>query len=495
MSEAFPDGVERRYIHIVVRLPTVTRGEVVEDPTDILARLNTEFQNTLKLGSDCPLPSEAAESNQYCAIQGGPRKIYDGRYAQSKPADTTAPPIQLFNPAFAFFSSKAFDPTYEVPNDILRATPTLMAEFATIYSKEDDRRSNLVSLLDNVLGHGFVKEQIRDGKCVPDGVALAFYDKIPICLIVDEEKDDFGDGGSDPSVQASFSFLRISCQKEAELPFMCNCPAFLTARAGPRLVVLGAILREKCIVQRLTDFIWIPTRSSLDDGHCLRIGRVMHALKESITLLKDWYDNKVFKRDEPRYDITSYTYKRDGKVVKFTYQQPLEAHPACVTYLAKTVETDSIHVVVKFVTRYGADAHMAMAEAGFAPKLLYYGPIDTMPHMPSYGKLRMVVMEYVDGTTASNARVLPRSFKQDLTKAIEYCHERGFVFGDLRKPNIMITKENKVQLIDFDWAGCEGRVTYPVSIGSIDIEWPAGVGGLNLILQQHDHDMLVRHFK
>lgn len=354
---------------------------------------------------------------------------------------------------------------------------------------EDDRR-------DNMLGHRFVKEQIRDGKCIPDGVALAFHDKVPICLIVDEEKDEFGDGGSDSSVQASFSFLRISCQKEAELPFMCNCPAFLIARAGPQLVVLGAVLREKCIVQRLTDFIWIPTYSSLDDDHCLRIGRVMHALKESIILLKDWYDNKVFKRDEPRYDIshpvvhsrffpTPNTYKWDGKVVKFTYQQPLEPHPACVTYLAKTVETDSIYVVVKFVTRYGADAHMAMAEAGFAPKLLYYGPIDTMPHMPSY----------VDGTTASNARALPRSFMQDLTKAIEYCHERGFVFGDLRKPNIMITKENKVQLIDFDWAGCEGRVTYPVSIDSIDIEWPAGVRGLNPILQQHDHDMLVRHFE
>ncbi|KAG1830635.1 hypothetical protein EV424DRAFT_268837 [Suillus variegatus] len=200
MSEAFPDGVERRYIHIVVRLPTVTQGEVVEDPTDILARLNTEFKNTLESGSDCPPPSAAAKSNQYRAIQGGPRKIYDGRYAQSKPVDTTAPPIQLFNPAFAFFSSKAFDPTYEVPDDILRATPTLMAEFATIYSKEDDRRSNLVSLLDNMLGHRFVKERIRDDKCISDGVIFAFHDKIPICLIVDEEKDDFGDGGSDPSV-------------------------------------------------------------------------------------------------------------------------------------------------------------------------------------------------------------------------------------------------------------------------------------------------------
>ncbi|KAG0697260.1 hypothetical protein DFH29DRAFT_946970 [Suillus ampliporus] len=107
-----------------------------------------------------------------------------------------------------------------------------------------------------------------------------------------------------------------------------------------------------------------------------------------------------------------------------------------------------------------------MAEAGFAPKLLYYGKIDVVKGIPSYGGLRMVVMEYVDGMTAHSALQLPPSFHQELMKVIEYCHDKGFVFGDLRKPNVMITKDGKVQLIDFDWAGREGKVAYPVPISS-----------------------------
>ena len=133
-----------------------------------------------------------------------------------------------------------------------------------------------------------------------------------------------------------------------------------------------------------------------------------------------------------------------------------------------------------------------MAEAGFAPKLLYYGPINIMPDMPSYGKLQMVVMEYVDGIPVHAAKQLPVNFHQDLSKAIKYCHEKGFVFGDLRKPNVMITKDEKVKLIDFDWAGWDGKVMYPVCI-NLNLGWPEGVQGLEPILKEHDQKMLAHY--
>ncbi|KAG2082262.1 hypothetical protein BD769DRAFT_1633430 [Suillus cothurnatus] len=392
----------------------------MEDPTDHMAELN----------------KVAAKSKEYCTIQGGPTKIYDGRYAHKKPADTTAPPIQLFNPAFAYFSSKAFDPEYI----------ELMTKFAAIHASENDRRQNVASLLEKVIQHLLLHTKSRRGKCIPDAVAIH--------LIVVEEKNEFGDGGSDPSVQASFSF-------HAELRSKCNCPTFLVAHAGPWLAVLGAIFTEK-----------------------------------------DWYKNVLESNERPynashptihpRFYPTPDTYLRDKISVRFKYERSLECDASCVTYLAKTKEDNPINVVVKFVTRYSEDVHKAMAEAEFAPKLLYYGKIDVMEGMPSYGGLRMVVMEYVDGMTAYSSPQLPPSFHQELTKAIEYCHGKGFVFGDLRKPNIMITKDGKVQLIDFDWAGREGKVTYPVSI-SPAIDWPEGVQGLGPILKQHDHDMLVRY--
>ena len=280
---------------------------------------------------------------------------------------------------------------------------------------------------------------------------------------------------------------------------LVNCPAFLIARAGPWLAVLGAILTERCVVQRLTDYIWIPVHFALNDDQFLRVGHVLLALKESVALLKNWYDD-VFERGEPPFDVshpvpysrffpTPDTYICNGNPVQFKYRQRLETNPSCVTYPAMTVEAEPKDVVVKFVTRYGDEVHKAMGEAGLAPKLLYYGPIDIAPDMPSYGRLKMVVMEYVDGRTAFDTQSLPPNFHHRLKKAVEYCHGRGFVFGDLRTPNVMITKDWKVQLIDFDWAGREGEVTYPVSI-SRNIEWPKGVAALEPIFRQHDLDML-----
>ncbi|KAG6370422.1 kinase-like domain-containing protein [Boletus reticuloceps] len=141
---------------------------------------------------------------------------------------------------------------------------------------------------------------------------------------------------------------------------------------------------------------------------------------------------------------------------------PLERDPSCMMYLAKTEEGN--HVVVKFVTRYGADAYLVMAAAGFVPKLLYHGVINIKDDIPSYGNTRMVVMEYVEGMTLHDAiqgKICLSGFSASLRKAIEFLHHQNFVFGDLREPNIMVTPDRNVQLIDFNWAGQEGVVTYP----------------------------------
>ena len=46
-------------------------------------------------------------------------------------------------------------------------------------------------------------------------------------------------------------------------------------------------------------------------------------------------------------------------------------------------------------------------------------------------------------------------------------------------------------LIDFDWAGKDGEVTYPHTINlSGDIGWPRDVKGGGLIEKSHDLEML-----
>ena len=161
-------------------------------------------------------------------------------------------------------------------------------------------------------------------------------------------------------------------------------------------------------------------------------------------------------------------------------------------YRAKTVGDNPKDIVVKFVTSYGVDTHWEMALASLAPKLLYYGQIDVEWGVLSYGDLHMVVMEHVDGLTLNKALELgkvPQNFQSNLCKVFQHLHDAGYVYGDLRQPNVMITREGKVQLIDFDWAGRDGKVKYPIAILT-SIDWPAGVQGLTFIHKEHDNAML-----
>ncbi|KAH7886464.1 hypothetical protein F5I97DRAFT_1928318 [Phlebopus sp. FC_14] len=511
-------------VHIVVRPRLAVETQTSDEEEDIVTELANgkvspfldfewltapwkAFVRTCTLQSDSRTPSAAAKSNEYVTIQGKDKtRIYDGHYPREHPVDTNAPPIQLFNPAFAYFSSKAFDPNYNPPPDFIRNVRELSTGFAAIYHSEELRSDHLQPLLEKVLDRHIFVTQNRD-RTTPDGQIFSQRGTIP--LMIEEEKNEFGDGGSDPSTQVSFSFLRVYSQAKAEqLRNKCCCPTFLIAHAGPWLAVLGGVISSRCIVQRLTDYIWVPVHSVGDDRHYFRIARVLYALKESIDRLESWtqhvmksgetFDTKSLRSNpssplHPRFCPTPNVYLRGDTRVTFEYLQPLERYPSCVTYLARTTE-DRHKVVVKFVTEYGNEAHHMMGEAGYAPKLLFYGPINVDADMPSYGNLRMVVMDYVDGLMLCDAkekRKVPPDFHSDLAEAIQKLHDEGFVFGDLREPNIMITNDDKpkVQLIDFNWAGKKGEARYPVSI-SRSIQWPEGVQGLELIDEAHDKAML-----
>jgi hypothetical protein len=49
--------------------------------------------------------------------------------------------------------------------------------------------------------------------------------------------------------------------------------------------------------------------------------------------------------------------------------------------------------------RYGEEAHQLLAKEHLAPQLLYCGRVGIHDNDPTFGELRMVVMEYVDGET------------------------------------------------------------------------------------------------
>jgi len=172
-----------------------------------------------------------------------------------------------------------------------------------------------------------------------------------------------------------------------------------------------------------------------------------------------------------------------------------------MTLHARTKIEPAQDIVVKFVDRYGERAHRLLADHGLAPKNLFCGsPCLNKEQQPSYRSMSMVVMEYIDGEMLATTK---RSFnkgeieevRSKLRRALDLLHGCRFVFGDLRLPNVMITKAKQleVKLIDFNWAGEEGQTKYPNLI-SPGINWPEGVKPLGVIQRNHDLEMLNRLF-
>ena len=184
-------------------------------------------------------------------------------------------------------------------------------------------------------------------------------------------------------------------------------------------------------------------------------------------------------------------------MVQFRYVSILASgNPKKAVFKAKR-EGDNGDLVVKFTYRYNAEAHQVLASEGHSPQLFYVG--DTYSSALQYpnglvNAPKMVVMEYLSGSTAAQLydRTLAPSFVYDnVQAAIHILHQNGWVFGNLRRNNIMISRSGKrARLVDFDWCGRDGHDRYPAAINTTSIDWHEDVNRGTLMRKEHDQFML-----
>ncbi|KAJ7096756.1 hypothetical protein B0H15DRAFT_56971 [Mycena belliarum] len=476
------------------------------DERDTIAAMNTRYRNLVDNARNAMPPSSSAESANYREGQRSDHPIYDGRYDPAHDVSTMAPPIQLYNPAFARFSDDVANPGLEIPDSVVVATADLMRKASAIYEEESVRRSKVRPALKNALSYGIT--QLVDDRTTPDGAVVwtmsgtdGSLDET-VALLIEEEQLELGEDGYDASIQASFSMLRYWAQSDNDaVRARCCCPTVLIAFAGPWLAVLGAVLTDKCIVQRLTDFVWLGNGAVLNDSGCRRVARVLYSLTRSLGHLREYYAALASTNNGPdsRFFPSPHSFLAGDVPVRFEYLEALERDSGCVVFRCKTREEQPRAVVVKFAETYCSGAHRLLAANGMAPKLLYCGPVsDHLDAGPAYQALQMIVMDYIDGKTGAqlqllDPRRLPADFARQLTEIVDVLHGGGYVFGDLRWPNIMVAEdginEPKVKLIDFDWAGEVGEARYPINI-SQNVGWPAGVVAMGRIEKAHDLEML-----
>lgn len=70
---------------------------------------------------------------------------------------------------------------------------------------------------------------------------------------------------------------------------MSCCPTLILVLNGPCLSILGTILTDKWVVQRLSSTEYLGETSTLPKNDQLRISRVLYALRLAIEELGSWY--------------------------------------------------------------------------------------------------------------------------------------------------------------------------------------------------------------
>jgi hypothetical protein len=124
-------------------------------------------------------------------------------------------------------------------------------------------------------------------------------------------------------------------------------------------------------------------------------------------------------------------------------------------YLAQTNDGETI--LVKFVRRYCPDLHALCSDFGYAPTLLAY---ERLP-----GGWYGVAMEYLVNAPplGQHERISEyyEQWKSELNKLVTEFHKHDYVHGDLRDANIISGDDGHARLIDFDWGGKVGTVSYP----------------------------------
>ncbi|KAG7100087.1 hypothetical protein E1B28_001868 [Marasmius oreades] len=423
-------------------------------------------------------------------------------------------PIAILHPAFDRFLLGMHDPDLDIPPELyseaVEFSSTCWQVFGSKNMDEPTKKAKKLQAIEKMLGYQLLK-RTKEGAAF-DGLLLVegIY---PALIFLSE--DDIG-----VQLMGRCETLYSKCMRLASLDDVrktISLPCFLVVVSGSHISVVGAACPSMHpSIEYLTGF-YVCTSMPSDPGAVFEnIAKLFACLRRSINVLTEYYKDllSLLPCLPKRYLPLRNTFTTlDGQLKRINYSNLHMLGKNIWTGTVDTPDSSSVPVLVKFTRRYCAAAHNLLKSAGLAPKLYHY---DFEPYQveedgndvaPGLFYWRMIVMEYISNAvtlydltgTASDARQIA----EHLRRAVDSLHMNNYVFGDLRPTNIMVQilegkahrhkgeseeeREIRVALVDFDWAGKDGKARYPsgISFGGT-IAWPDGVKPRGLITKEHD---------
>ncbi|KZV94011.1 hypothetical protein EXIGLDRAFT_673499, partial [Exidia glandulosa HHB12029] len=435
------------------------------------------LQNKMR---DSPAPSTASQNSELAASQTvtAVAAILNGR-----PRPLRGPPLGVYHPVFPRFVARYTDRTPVIfeSNDI-RSARELIAASAKFFRDEAAFQQAIAKPLEHFLGP-YSASKYSTYYLPKHSFECDCHRRTPetdgALSLIGELKNGIGEGESDPFEQAAAVCCRMAIHVDESVRQMRlrTCmPCFLLAMTGTHLAVGGAVLADRYIVGRFTDYISLIPLDHGDDPELERIEiivRTLRSLRICLDELDKWYEMQWVS--PPRLpEVFPMPHRVEVAGIKITYIRRMKTEDRSCAIFRASIEMngEQLAAVVKFARRYCVNAHSAMARASLAPKL-YHAQQDL-----DVGAF-CVIMEFVEEQPA-----LPPDAKLKVENAVERLHAFNFVHGDLRQPNILFRGDVPL-IIDYDWAGLEGEAKYPMDLSN-QILWPPGVERAGAITKAHD---------
>ncbi|TFK23840.1 hypothetical protein FA15DRAFT_743694 [Coprinopsis marcescibilis] len=300
ISALFGDPMEDE-LHVVVFVPETVApdvDQVSELPeftrtscSNIFLRLgviidvSAEYRNTV--GTKGHVPSAGAKSSGYCKVQTDqPQTIYDGLKAPNGPS-TVPPPITIFHCIFQQFLKLVDDNSTQVTTKELIHMEKFTYMLSTLHTMGQAFNTDFWLHLSGILDKEVTQEENSNCTCT-DGCYFIQIGEVQVPTMIYEGKNMLG--GCNPSIQVGI-IMRHSWIKESRKSIQdkCCCLTFMIAAAAGWLSIMGAVLTNKMIIQRLTDLKWVALSSTQDDQQLHNLMWVFVALQKCMKELEAYY--------------------------------------------------------------------------------------------------------------------------------------------------------------------------------------------------------------
>ncbi|KAF6750431.1 hypothetical protein DFP72DRAFT_1072434 [Ephemerocybe angulata] len=488
VADVFPETSPRspRQLQLLVATPEVLElAKTLDDPDASNAKnIRKDLDDKVKN----KLPSKSSPSE----IINSPSEL-GAFFAQNVYRNQV--PAALFNDALGRLQQR-LEKDDAIPDEgTVEMASICIAQAMNTYDDEETYQNRMKLIVEEVLGRATGKAGFADDF---EPGAWHWRSNGFFSMIL-ELKNVPGING-DPIFQGIADLSKIiSSAKYNTFRGSCNFPVVLIGLAGSRIHISIAVYIGALFV---SDLLTLELSGGFHgSATIIRLARIFKALKLCCRELQQYYEAL---RPSSRSDI-SFLYPHpiaanDTPLPVIKYQKylaldgsPIKTVPnlgqRCAAIYTGILKGDK-PVIIKFTHCYNQEAHALLAKVGLAPQLHSCTRI--------VGDLLMVVMDYIPEATSVRQlrdagdplQALPAVILQEVKRAVTLLHYAGIVFADLRDGNILYSKdqqtgEERVVLVDFDWADVAGKSRYSATLNT-DGEWAPGVSPYEVMQKEHD---------